>query len=180
MLITIRQVEGRDAMRRLAASLPRVVAWAATETAFAIRREEQQHFRQALDRPRPAVISAIHVQRARVTTGGAATSAVYVGHSDRGFQQRLDVALGLQEEGGRLTPGMLGRKRIAVPVNVERDAYGGMSRSTIPRLLRRKGVFVGRIGPKGGRPGSFGIYERESSRPERLPESLPGTPRAGS
>lgn len=136
---------------------------ALNDALFAARPVIQDHMRKSLDRPTPAVISAVRVEKADVGAGLQATGALYLGHPDPSFQKRLNAIGRLQEEGGQLMPGQVDRKKLAVPVGIRRNGFGGMPRGALRRLLDGKRTFI--VEAPGGRAG---VYQGDPSGDSKL------------
>ncbi|PHK94130.1 hypothetical protein CR162_15315 [Pseudoroseomonas rhizosphaerae] len=146
--------------------LPAAAASAANDAAFEARAKVQEHMRMVFDRPTPGVLRAVQVKKA--TPAPTATATVFLGHSDPGFQRRLNALGQKQERGGVARPSDVGRKSWAVPIRQRTNGFGGLNRGTVPRLLRQKLVFVGRPGGRwGGGQGQYGVYRRARGRAGR-------------
>ena len=153
-------------LRAFRAALPAAAASAANDAAFSAKEKLQEHMARVFDRPTPAVIRAVQVKKA--SPAPTATATIFLGHRDPAFQARLNNIGARQERGGVARPADVGRKSWAVPVRQKTNGYGGLSRGTIPRLLKQKSVFVGRPGGRwGGGQGQYGVYRRVRGRTGR-------------
>lgn len=157
----------RAAAEGLRSSVNGVAMRALNNAAFQVRAGLQAHIRSpgTFDRPTPAVVSAVRVQKA---TRENLRAIVFFGHPDPAFQQRLNALGQLEESGGVATPDTFGRKRISVPLKASTQGgpggsvpilnrYGGMRKDAMRRLTKRPDVFVGLAN---GKPGTLGIYQR--------------------
>ncbi len=128
---------------------------ALNDVAFQAQRDIQQHMRAVFDRPSPGLLRSVVVTKASVNDS-TPVATVALTSKDPAFAKRLTALGRLQEQGGTLRPADIGRKRLAVPVAATLDAYGGLGRGGVAKLMRLPGTFVAKVGTNR----NAGLYQR--------------------
>lgn len=106
------------------------------DLAFDMQKKMRARMAKVFDRPTPAVIRAVQVDKA-VGNGPSFVSTVSLKSTDSDFQQRLNVLAQTEEFGGTLTPGEVGRKVLSVPGynSPLLNRYGSINRGAIAAIM---------------------------------------------
>ncbi len=125
--------------------IPFAASQALNDTAFDARRAVQVQLPQKLDRPVPATIRGVRVERSQKRR---LIAWVY-------FVDYISRVMKYQVEGGTRRPR---RRAIPVPVGIKKNTYGNIGRGRLQRLVDRPTTFVGEI------EGVPGIWDRKTGR----------------